>query len=112
LANSLRRKSAVKIQPTHKKIPTFTDTEDYRKFATGWLVKSYESSGRQVNADNVRKLINQFYEYVDKYEDYAAKLTHHQGSINESKYPDYDYAARMSGLYRETVQNMERAYKH
>jgi len=56
------------------------------------------------------RTVKAFYRYVDQYPEYAKKLRHHPGTVNESRYPDYDYACRMTGLYPDYIRNLERQY--
>jgi hypothetical protein len=89
------------------------DLPDYRNFAANRLAdKRNTYAVRQERFSTVEYwngILTHFYNYVNSYPEYETKLTSN-APIDKGKYPDYDYASRMTGLFRETVQECERAY--
>lgn len=64
--------------------------------------------------------INRYFEYLDKYPEYAEKCEQHQKTIvqkigykkplAEAKNPDHDYASRMTGISSDFVLSEFRGY--
>ena len=90
-----------------------TDTRVYRLFCAALLAAVLTNVSEQTTL----LWVNDFYNAVSEYDAYAAKVEINQKKkprvtafISTSRSPDYDYASRMTGIYGETMKNIERLY--